>query len=312
MAPHIPLEERRRIVELSLQGWSQRAICGLMNRSRTAVSRIIKAYRDRGGALDDEQRCGRPRATDSVTDQLIVACAVVDPFLDANEIRRELQLDVSSSTIRRRLWEAGLQGCVAAQKPQLTERQRQLRLEFARAVQDWAEDEWREFAYAMEARAGCSAAGDSWDFNLSDEDFLTSSDSDGNQGATSEKRARRDDADFIKGQVSSSTLPPDAKKVEYFKLFFDEGLVSNILAETNKHAKKTPKRRLPRKSRLLLWPNTDRVEMYCFLAVVFLTGIVRKYVLRDYWPKNIMFLPVNPFAQPLLRAPASAALQFPH
>lgn len=97
---------------------------------------------------------------------------------------------------------------------------------------------------------------DSLDFSLSDEDFLTSSDSDDDQGATSEKQARRDDADWIKGdfcpsvfpfdathtgQVSSSALPPDAKEVEYFKLFFDEGLVSNIVAETNKHAKKTPK-----------------------------------------------------------------------
>ncbi|KAH7951116.1 hypothetical protein HPB52_004747 [Rhipicephalus sanguineus] len=151
MAPYIPLEERRRIAELSLQGLSQRAICGLMNRSRTAVHRIIKAYCDRGGALDDEQRSGRPRATDSLTDSLIVACAVVDPFLDANEIRRELQLDVSPSTIKRRLRQAGLQGCVAAQKPHLTERQRQLRLEFARAVEDWTENEWHEVIFTDDA-----------------------------------------------------------------------------------------------------------------------------------------------------------------
>ncbi|KAH6945468.1 hypothetical protein HPB50_008687 [Hyalomma asiaticum] len=88
---------------------------------------------------------------DSLTDSLIVACAVVDPFLDANEIRRELQLDVSPSTIRRRLRPAGLQGCVAAHKPQLTERQRQLRLEFARAVQDWTEDKWHEVIFTDEA-----------------------------------------------------------------------------------------------------------------------------------------------------------------
>ncbi|KAH6941462.1 hypothetical protein HPB50_018220 [Hyalomma asiaticum] len=85
----------------------------------------------------------------------LVTCAksaiVLDPFLDANEIRSELQLDVSSSTIRQRLRQAGLQGCVAAQKPQLTEPQRQLKLEFARAVQDWTEDKWHEVISTDEA-----------------------------------------------------------------------------------------------------------------------------------------------------------------
>lgn len=64
--PYIPLEERRRIAELSLQGWSQRAICRLMNRSRAAVSRIIRTYHDSGGTLADGERSGRPSATDNL------------------------------------------------------------------------------------------------------------------------------------------------------------------------------------------------------------------------------------------------------
>ncbi|KAH6945446.1 hypothetical protein HPB50_008500 [Hyalomma asiaticum] len=87
MPPYVPLEQRQRIVELSLQGWSQRAICRLMNRSRAAVSRIIRTYRDHGGSLADRERSGRPRATDTQTNSLIVACVVVDPFIDAKEIR---------------------------------------------------------------------------------------------------------------------------------------------------------------------------------------------------------------------------------
>lgn len=151
MPPYVPLEQRQRIVELSLQGWSQREICRLMNRSRAAVSRIIRTYLDHGGSLADRERSGRPRATDTQTDSLIVACVVVDPFIDAKEIRRELQLDVSLSTIRRRLREAGLWGCVAAQKPQLTERQRQLRLEFARSVEGCTVEEWGEVIFTDES-----------------------------------------------------------------------------------------------------------------------------------------------------------------
>ncbi|KAH6944122.1 hypothetical protein HPB50_001938 [Hyalomma asiaticum] len=74
----------------------------------------------------------------------------------------------------------------------------------------------------MEARASCSAAGgsssdssdvdyspsakseyDSLDFSLSDEDFLTSSDSDHDQRATPEKRRWQDDADWIKEFATS-------------------------------------------------------------------------------------------------------------
>lgn len=66
---------------------------------------------------------------------LIVAAAVADPFLNAREIREELGLDISCDTIRRRLKEAGLESRVAAQKPHVTERQRQQRLDFAREFQ---------------------------------------------------------------------------------------------------------------------------------------------------------------------------------
>lgn len=108
----------------------------------------------------------------------------------------------------------------------------------------------------MEVRAGCSAASesgsdssdvdyhptdesesdsDSFDVSSSDEELPTTSDSECDEGATSEKRARRDDAEWItgdfspsvftfdathSGQVPSSALAPDAKEVEYFKLFF--------------------------------------------------------------------------------------------
>ncbi|XP_037527279.1 piggyBac transposable element-derived protein 4 isoform X1 [Rhipicephalus sanguineus] len=133
--------------------------------------------------------------------------------------------------------------------------------------------------------------------------YLLSSDSD-DEGATSQKRARRDDSDWIKGdyspsvfpfdathsgQVSPSALPVNAKEVEYFKLFFDEELVSEIVAATNKHAnKKVQERSLPRKSRLRSWQETDVAEVYCFLAVVLLMGLVRKNTLVDYWSKDTM------------------------
>lgn len=151
MPPPVPVNERKRIVELCLQGISQREICRRTARSRRAVRRAIQAYRDEGGRLEDSERSGRPRATDEESDRLIIAMAATDPFISAKEIRETLNLDISCWTIRRRLKEAGLKNCAAAQKPRLTERQRRLRLEFARMVEQWEPDDWREVVFTDES-----------------------------------------------------------------------------------------------------------------------------------------------------------------
>ncbi|KAK8786936.1 hypothetical protein V5799_023289, partial [Amblyomma americanum] len=54
-------------------------------------------------------------------------------------------------TIRRRLLEAGLQSCVAAQKPHLTEKQRKERLAFAQAVEQWSVEDWGEVVFSDES-----------------------------------------------------------------------------------------------------------------------------------------------------------------
>lgn len=124
MPSRVPIEQRRHIVRLFIEGTTQWESCHLTGRSRTSVSRIIQAYRDDQGRLIDAERSGRPKVTSEEQELLIVAAAVADPLLSAKEIRQELSLNVSCETIRRRLKEAGLGSCVAAQKPHLTDRQR--------------------------------------------------------------------------------------------------------------------------------------------------------------------------------------------
>lgn len=150
MPPRVPLEERKRIIELFLEGRPQRHICSLLNRSRRAANRAIQAYRREHGRLVDAGRSGRPRITQGETDRQIVAAVVVDPFITAKEIREQLNLSISCCTIRRRLNEAGLRNCVAAQKPRLTDRQKCLRLKFARAVKDWGAEEWEKVVFSDE------------------------------------------------------------------------------------------------------------------------------------------------------------------
>lgn len=151
MPSRVPIEERRRIVRLSIERVPQREICRRTRRSRTSVNRIIQAYRDEYGRIADAQRSGRPRLTTLEEDQQIVAAAVVDPFLNAREIRDALDLSCCSETIRSRLREAGLMNCVAAQKPHLTTKQREERLNFARAFEQWTAEEWREVIFTDES-----------------------------------------------------------------------------------------------------------------------------------------------------------------
>ncbi|KAH7984306.1 hypothetical protein HPB52_019152 [Rhipicephalus sanguineus] len=150
MSPRVPADERRRIVELSIQGFSQRVICRLLQRSRNAVSRAIQAYRQIWG-ISDRDRAGRSRCTDDEVDRLIIAAVVADPHISAKGIKDALHLNASVWTIRRRLAEAGLANCVAAQKPHITDRQRSMRLQFARSVQTWGSEEWGEVVFSDES-----------------------------------------------------------------------------------------------------------------------------------------------------------------
>lgn len=150
MPLRVPLDERRHTVRLFMEGIPQREICRRTNRSRTAVNRIIQAFRD-DGRFTDMERSGRPRATTEEEDRLITAAIVADPFQSAEDIREALSLTVSSETVRRRLSELGLQSFVAAQKPCLSDSQLKERLMFATAMKDWTTEKWGDVIFSDES-----------------------------------------------------------------------------------------------------------------------------------------------------------------
>lgn len=151
MGPRVPLEDRKLIVSLSHEGISQREICRRTGRSMSAVNRIIQAYKRDNGRLVDADRPGRPRSTDDTKDTLIAAAVVADPSLSATDVQKSLSLKVSCATIRRRLRDAGFCNHAAVPRPHLTDRERQQRLDFARDVERWTPDEWREVIFTGES-----------------------------------------------------------------------------------------------------------------------------------------------------------------
>lgn len=81
------------------------------------------------GALNNHVSFGRPRATTATQDVAIVNRVRDERFINTTQFSSIYQ--VSSSTIRRRLKEGGLQNRVPARKPALTARHKSERLQFA-------------------------------------------------------------------------------------------------------------------------------------------------------------------------------------
>jgi len=109
----------------------------------------------------DEERSGRPRETTEEENQIIVFFSCVDHFFTPREILHELDLNVSSRTIDRRLQESGLFGRVAKRKRVFTEEEMKKRLSFAEGYKHWKEEDWERVLFAdeaiIQAEGGCKS-----------------------------------------------------------------------------------------------------------------------------------------------------------
>ena len=84
-----------------------------------------------------------------------------------------------------------------------------------------------------------------------------------------------------------ATLTDKNDPVTYLRLFLDENVIDVIVTETNRYAKqtltRTPHRRL---SRTRNWEPVSRDDIWLFIGVLVLRGIVQKPQQRWYWSTN--------------------------
>jgi transposase len=102
------------------------------------------------GDVRSGSRSGRPRCTDEACDTNIAVVARIDKFTSPRQIRRKLELDVSLSTIDRRLQEAGLFGRVARHKRNYSEAEVRKRLAFAEGYKDWTRKQREKVLFSDE------------------------------------------------------------------------------------------------------------------------------------------------------------------
>lgn len=127
--PSCTPEIRAMIVRMYCsQKQTMRAIAGTLGVSKTMVFQAIKAY-GKTGTCENHKRQIRGRKTTQIEDRQIVHLSKKNPFLSSMEILRQVQpqitCQISSATVRRRLLEAGLRGCIAKRKPLVSKKKHQ-------------------------------------------------------------------------------------------------------------------------------------------------------------------------------------------
>ena len=68
--------------------------------------------------------------------------------------------------------------------------------------------------------------------------------------------------------------------LDYFQLFLDETIMKCIVDETNRYYLQNP---VSERQHMSNWQNVTSVEMYTFIAITMLTGLVEKNRIQDYW-----------------------------
>lgn len=148
-------ELRNVIIKLKNEGKSAVEIANLVGRSRKLVHNAIQ-YVQRHETTEKIRRQPRARKTSAADDRIITRLAKSNPFITSAEIRdrvaRDHGIEVCSRTIRKRLNESDLRGCVAQHKPLVTKKNLKARLLFAKKYRNKPATFWRNVLWSDESK----------------------------------------------------------------------------------------------------------------------------------------------------------------
>ncbi len=142
-AKHCSEERRELIKKLIKEGKTYKCIQEMLGCSPTVISNAVK-YKEK-----PETR-GRKRKTSNPADRDIGICVKRNPFYTSTKIKQDLNLDIDTSTIRKRLLEANLKGLRARNVPSLNKRQLKARIAYARNHKNWPLEKWRNVLFTDE------------------------------------------------------------------------------------------------------------------------------------------------------------------
>lgn len=144
-AKHCSSEKRAIILDLLNKRKSYKFIQETLSCSAKMIANAKKWRKVK------ENRGGKKRTTPR-EDREIINCAKKSPFISSTAIKKELDLSISTSTIRRRLIQQKLYARRPRKVPLLNKRQIQRRLSFAHEHVQWGEKKWRNILWSDESK----------------------------------------------------------------------------------------------------------------------------------------------------------------
>jgi transposase len=147
------------IVTLLQNGKSCRQVAAQLYVSYSMVQRVYTPIKD---SLP-QHLGGRPRKL-TTCDQRLLARKVTSGVADtAPQLKKLLDLDVSTQTVRNALKKAGLKSAVKQKKPFLSKAHQRRRLEFALRHQHWTLEDWSRVVWSDESKVNrLGSDGRSW------------------------------------------------------------------------------------------------------------------------------------------------------
>jgi transposase len=120
--------------------------------------------RNNGNSLT---RSGRPKILSERDKNHLFRVIRANPFISYNELREQTSITVSNDTLLRTIRDSGYGHWKAKKRPKLTEEHARLRLEWAKAHQDWTPEQWAKVIWSDECSVELGKGKqDSWVFRL--------------------------------------------------------------------------------------------------------------------------------------------------
>lgn len=146
--------ERVIVTNLNKKGLSNRKIAAQLEIHHSTVAKILKKHKTYG-FVTNLPREGRKRITDEKTDRRILREITNGKKTTIKEIKESLQLDISSTTIRRRLHEEGYWGRVAKRVPCISKKNMNARIKFATNYINMPNEFWNKIIWSDESKFEC-------------------------------------------------------------------------------------------------------------------------------------------------------------
>lgn len=152
---NLTVKEKEAIMRGIQRGKGIFELADQFNVTPDTIRRVVKNFKKRGHHFAGK-KSGRPRITNEKQDKIIEKLAKSNPRQNSvvlcNKIKQDYQIKCCPKTVKRRLRDKGLYARKPARKPLISEKNRRLRLEFAKKYVNKPMVFWEKVLWSDESK----------------------------------------------------------------------------------------------------------------------------------------------------------------